>query len=395
MTAVLCRRFGLRQIEIAEDIVSDTFLRASEVWGLNGAPENPAAWLYAVAQNKAKDHLKRLAVFEGKIKAELERAESYAEQDIDFSQQIIADSQLAMIFAVCDPANPAEEQICLALQILCGFGIQEIADAFLVKTETIKKRLYRARKRLRENNFNIEPLQQAAIQSRLDAVVRTLYLLFNEGYFSKSGVHAIRKGLCSEAIRLAVSLTENRLTNTPPVNALLALMLFQSSRLDAREDSGGETVLFDHQDRDLWNKELIEEGNYYLVEACSGNGISKYHLEAGITYWHTTADSHKWERILQLYNQLIIIEYSPMAALNRTFAVAKAHGHRQAIQEAENLGLEGNGYYHALLGNLYADIDVDEAVAHYRKASALTKSKPEKKIIGKEIERLERRRSGG
>jgi RNA polymerase sigma-70 factor (ECF subfamily) len=390
MTAVLCRHFGLQHIEIAEDIVSETFLKATEVWGAKDIPENPTAWLYTVAKNKTKDYLKRRTLFETQIKDAIKTDAFQAEQDFDFTQQTIADSQLAMIFAVCNPSNSTEAQICLALQILCGFSVEEIANAFLSKTETIKKRLLRARTNLRQDNFQIRVLQEATIQARLDTVLRTLYLLFNEGYFSKSNNQLIRKDLCSEAIRLVLVLTENPLTNSTQANALLSLMCFQSSRLEAREDEAGEVILYEQQDKSLWSKELIEKGNYYLINACSGNEISKYHLEAGIAYWHTTpTDNNKWTHILQLYNQLILIEYSSITALNRAFAFAKVYGNEKGIKEAEKLALEEVSYYHSLLGYLYAGIDVNKAIAYYKRAIDLTKSASEKKTLTREIGRLE------
>lgn len=390
MTAVLCRHFGLQHIEIAEDIVSETFLKATEVWGKNGIPENPTAWLYTVAKNKTKDYLKRVNLFETQIKDAIKPDEFQPEQDFDFTHQTIADSQLAMIFAVCNPSNSTEAQICLALQILCGFSVEEIANAFLTKTETIKKRLLRARTNLRNDNFQIRLLQEATIQSRLDTVLRTLYLLFNEGYFSKSNNLLIRKDLCSEAIRLALLLTENPLTNSTQANALLSLMCFQSSRLEARADEAGEVILYEQQDKSLWSRELIEKGNYYLINACSGNEISKYHLEAGIAYWHTTpTDNNKWAHVLQLYNQLILMEYSSITALNRAFAFAKVYGNEKGIAEAEKLALEEISYYHSLLGYLYAGIDVSKAILHYNKAITLTRSASEKKTLTREVVRLE------
>lgn len=389
MTAVLCRHFGLNHIEIAEDIASDTFLRASEHWAINGIPKNPTAWLYTVAKNKTKDYFKHVSVFETQIKEAIKPNETEAEIDFEFSEQHIFDSQLAMIFAVCNPANSIEAQICLALQILCGFSMEEIANAFLTKTETIKKRLHRARANLRNDNFQIKILSETEIKSRLDTVLKTLYLLFNEGYFSKTNNHLIRKDLCSEAIRLTLLLTENPLTNQPQTNALLAVMCFQSSRLEARTDDKGEVVLFDEQDKKLWDKSLIERGNYYLVNAFIGNEVSKYHLEAGIAYWHTTpTDKNKWQHILQLYNQLILIEYSPITALNRTFAFAKVYGNKKAIIEAEKLNLTGSDYYHELLGYLYSETNIAKAIEHYEQAIRRTKSKTEKQTLTKEIERL-------
>lgn len=394
MTAVLCRHFGLEHIEMAEDIASETFLKASENWAINGPPDNPTAWLYTVARNKAKDYARRQAIFETQIKDEVRKVKSQVEQDFEFNNQDIADSQLAMIFAVCNSANSPEAQISLALQVLCGFSVEEIANAFLTRTETIKKRLQRARANLRNCNFQIKELRKGEIQSRLDTVLSTLYLLFNEGYFSKSNDHVIRKDLCSEAIRLTLVLTESQLTNVAQVNALLALMCFQSSRLDARINEKDEAILFEQQDKNLWEKELIERGNYYLVNACDGNEISKYHLEAGIAYWHTTpTDQDKWQHILQLYNQLILIEYSPVTALNRTFAFAKVYGCENAIPEAMKLNLADSNYYNELLGYLYAGINIDQAIFHYEKAVELTKSTTEKKTLKIEIERLNERRN--
>lgn len=389
MTAVLCRHFGLKHIEIAEDIASDTFLKASEYWAINGIPDNPVAWLYTVAKNKTKDYFKHNSIFDKQIKEATEPIDFQVEQNLGFSNQNISDSQLAMIFAVCNSTNSTESQICLALQILCGFSVEEIANAFLTKTETIKKRLLRARTNLRNDNFKIKTLSETEIKSRLDTVLKTLYLWFNEGYFSKTDNQQIRKDFCSEAVRLTLILTENKYTNTPQTNALLALMCFQSSRLEARINDKGEAVLFDNQDKSLWDKTLIERGNYYLVNACNGSDVSKYHLEAGIAYWHTTPTDHnKWQHILQLYNQLLLVEYSPITALNRTFALAKVYGHAKAISEAEKLKLSDSNYYHELLGYLYADTDIDKAICHYQQALELTKSKTEKQTLIKEIERL-------
>ena len=389
MTAVLCRHFGLQHIEVAEDIASEAFLKASEHWALHGVPPNPSAWLYTVAKNKAKDYLKRTAVFETRVKPAVKPAEDHPEPVFEFTDEVIADSQLAMIFAVCNPANSVEAQICLALQVLCGFGVEEIAGAFLTKTETIKKRLLRARANLRNDHFQIKAPGRTEIESRLDTVLKTLYLLFNEGYFSRTGDRFIRKDLCAEAIRLTLVLTQNTGTNTPPVNALLALMCFQSSRLDARTDGNNESIPFERQDKSLWNKVLIEKGNYYLVNACTGNEATKYHLEAAIAYWHTTpTDEHKWVHILHLYNQLLLLEYSPVTALNRVFAYAQVHGAEKALPEAEKLQLAGSSHYHQLLGYLYVGIDTNKAIDHYTTAMGLTRSVTERKTLIREIERL-------
>jgi RNA polymerase sigma factor (sigma-70 family) len=392
--AVLYHSYTLKNLEIAEDIASETFLKATEIWGIKGVPDNPTAWLYTVAKNKVKDYFKHNAVAEKQLKEAAKQNETETEKDFEFSHQNIADSQLAMIFSVCDPDNSTETQVCLALQILCGFSVEEIANAFLTNVETVKKRLYRARINLRNGNFHIGALTKIQIEARLSSVLKTVYLLFNEGYFSKTNNQLIRKELCSEALRLGVILTENVLTNTPSTNALLALIFFQSSRLNARTNEDGEAILYEDQDKSLWDGELIQKGNHYLINAYEGNEVSKYHLEATIAYWHTTpTDKNKWQHILQLYNQLILIEYSPVTALNRAFAFARVYGNEKAIPEAEKLHLNNNSQYLSLLGYLYSSVDVHKSIRFYRQAISLTKSKMEIHTLTKEINRLVKEKS--
>jgi len=389
MTAVLSRYFGWQYIDVAEDIASEAFLKATEHWLQQGIPANPSAWLYTVARNKAKDYLKRNQLFETKIKAAIKATKTTTDIEFEFNDTIIADSQLSMIFVVCDPINPAPAQICLALQILCGFSVEEIANAFLCHAETIKKRLQRARANLRTEGFQLRSLSQAEISTRLDVVLKTIYLLFNEGYFSQREKELVRKDLCSEAIRLTLLLAENNLTNIPRVHALLALLCYQSSRLNARTNDAGEAILYDDQDRDLWDPFLIEKGNYYFWKAFGSQELSTYHLEAGIAYWHTTRTGDKWPQILQLYNQLLMMEYSPVSAINRTFAFAKVYGNEQAIKEAAKLDLKENSYYHGLMGFLYTGIDAALAVTHYQQALTLTSSLVEKKVFKDKIAQLD------
>lgn len=391
IVSVLCYLFGIENIEIAEDITSDTFLAATELWSVKGIPENPTAWLYTVAKNKTKNYLKRDTLFEQKIAVEVKHNASKAEEiEIDLSNKNIFDSQLAMIFTVCNPVNSAEAQIALALNLLCGFGIQEIADGFLTNKEVIYKRINRAKEKLKEANVKIEQPSSSEINNRLENVLTTLYLLFSEGYYSTSQNTILRKDVCAEAMRLTFLLIENPATNLPPVNALLSLMCFHSSRFDARTNSDGETILYQNQDETLWNQELIEKGTYFLGKASTGNTLTKYHLEAGIAYWHTQKEDskEKWENILQLYNQLLILEYSPIAALNRTFALAKTNGKQTAITEAEKLNLSENHFYYSLLGNLYTDIDNKKALEHFKKALQLASSVSDKSIIKQNIDML-------
>ena len=377
IVAVLSKRFGFEQIEIAEDITSDTFLTATQTWGMNGLPENPVAWLYNVAKNKAKNHLQRNAVFENKIAPELKYREFISlDPDIDLSPKNINDSQLQMMFAICHPSISSEAQIGLSLRILCGFGIEEIADAFLTNKETINKRLFRAKEKLRAEKIDIELPATTQMESRLEAVLATIYLLFNEGYYSVSQNKTIRKELCFEAMRLCKMLVENETTNNPSANALLSLMCFHASRFEARFNKNGETVLYDEQDTGLWNPEMISQGGYYLNRSANGDKISKYHLEAGIAYWSTQKPDtkEKWENVLQLYNRLLQIQYSPIAALNRTYALSKANSKEEAILEAEKLNLIENPFYFGLLGELWLDIDNKKSIENFKKALVLTKT---------------------
>ena len=391
IVSVLCKQFGIQYIEIAEDIVSDTFLLASETWGLKGLPKNPAAWLYSVSRNKAIDFLRRNRIFNSKISPEFKQSEhSNMDIDIDLSNENINDSQLQMMFAICHPCISTEAQIGLSLSLLCGFGVEEIADAFLTNKEVVYKRLARAKEKLRNEGVVIEMPDDIEINARLDAVLTTVYLLFSEGYYSASVNTTLRKDLCIEAMRLMLMLVENEQTNTPAANALLSLMCFHSSRFEARINQYGELILYGEQDERLWNTELIEKGIYYLERASRGNQLTKYHLEAAIAYWHThKRDSkEKWENILQLYNRLLQIEYSPIVALNRTYALSKANTREEAIIEAEKLPLEGDHLFHALLANLYTGIDKTKALYHLHKALALAKTASDKKIINDNIARL-------
>lgn len=391
ITAVLAKLFGFEHIEIAEDIASDTFLLASETWGLKGLPENPAAWLYTVAKNKARDYLRRNKLFSEKITTELQYSNTELHEiEIDLSDNNIIDSQLQMMFAICQPSIPAEAQIGLSLRILCGFGIEEIANAFLSNKETINKRLLRAKTKLREDNVKIAFPPNSEIDKRLENVLTTLYLLFNEGYYSVSQNTSVRKDLCVEAMRLCYLLTINEATNKPTVNAMMALMCFHASRFDARINADGEQVLYPDQDTSLWDVELIGRGKFFLNKAATGNQLTKYHIEAGIAWWHTHHEdsTEKWESILQLYNRLLTIEYSPMAALNRTYALAKANGKPAAIAEAEKLKLEDSHLYYSLLGYLYTDVDNKKAIRHLKTAMKLAKSETNKATIEKTIQKI-------
>jgi RNA polymerase sigma-70 factor (ECF subfamily) len=391
ITAVLCKHFGLEHAGAVEDIASEVFLSALETWPYKGVPENPTAWLYHVARNKARNYVTRDHIYLEKVARELRQTLSGRhEAEVDLSDQNIVDSQMQMLFAVCHPSIPAEAQIGLALRFLCGFGIEEIANAFLTNKETINKRLYRAKEKLRLEKVSIEFPGEHEITNRLETVLTTLYLLFNEGYYSESQDVVVREDLCLEAMRLTYLLVENERTNLPDVNALLALMCFHSSRFKARKNDKGELILYEDQDETLWNRELITKGVYFLHRASKGNNVSRYHLEASIAYWHTVkADTkEKWESVLHLYNHLLMLAYSPVAALNRTFVLSKVRGKAEALAEAEKLNLSGNHFYFALLGELYTGIDDRKAKENFEKALSLAKTNTDKQAMQAKIGRL-------
>jgi len=389
MVAVISKQFGLEHIEMAEDIVSETFLAASESWGIKGLPPNPAAWLYTVAKQKTLYHFRRNRIFDEKVLPELALHQEENEA-LNFSEGNIKDSQLRMMFAVCNPVIASEAQIGLALRILCGFGIDEIAEAFLTNKETINKRLFRAKEKLRTEHVEMEFPASSGIASRLDNVLHVIYLLFNEGYYSKTQNQILQKDVCYEAMRLCVLLTEYPETDRPQTNALLALMCFHASRFAARETQNETLVLYEQQNEALWDQALIDKGIYYLNRSAHGDEVSAYHLEARIAHWHCIrADStEKWQDILGLYDQLLKINYSSSAALSRIFALFKVSGREPALAEAKKLALEDNHFYFMLLGELYTGFDSQQATVNFQHALRLAKTETEKRTIRKKIDAL-------
>jgi RNA polymerase sigma-70 factor (ECF subfamily) len=388
MVAVISKQFGLQHMETAEDIVSDTFLQAAETWGVKGIPENPVAWLYAVAKQKTLYQFRRNKIFEEKVLPQI-GVNDNTTGELNFSEQSIKDSQLQMLFAVCNPAIAGEAQIGLALRILCGFGIDEIAEAFFSNKETINKRLFRAKEKLRTEKINMELPPENKLAGRLDNVLHIIYLLFNEGYFSKTQNQVLRKELCAEAIRLAILLTEYDKTNLPKTNALLALMCFHASRFDARQACSPEEgfILYDNQDEALWDTELIRRGIRFLSLATQGSEISSYHLEARIASLHCRKENMpgKWEEILDLYDELLLMNYSPAVVLNRIYALSRVKGNNEALDEAEKLKWDNNHFYFLLLGELVKNNDKKRAAFYFQKAMNLAKTQTEKNAIKQKL----------
>lgn len=389
MVAVVSKLFGLEHIEVAEDIVSEAFLKATENWREGGIPANPTAWLYTVAKNNTLHYLRKNKLFAQKIAPEVKKTAAKEEESIepDFSGENIRDSQLQMLFAVCDPVIASEAQIGLALRILCGFSIDEIAEAFLTNKETINKRLFRAKEKLRQESIKLEMPPDSSIGGRVGNVLHIIYLLFNEGYYSVTHNQVLRKDLCLEALRLGLLLTEYPKTNLPVTNALIALMCYHSSRFAARQGSDDTPILYEQQDEGLWDQELISRGDYYLRLSAEGPEITSYHLEAGIAHWHCQKEdtAEKWDRILQLYDLLLQTNYSPSVALNRIYALYKVKGREVALAEAQKLNLSDNHFYFMLLGELYQAIDNVRARENFEKAYSLARTQTDKQVIMERI----------
>ena len=400
MVSVLTRIFGPDRMEIAEDIVQDTFLKALHEWSFNRVPENPSAWLYRVAKNGAIDILRRNKYTE-EYKSELNyllKSEWTLTSSVDnlFVDSEIKDSQLRMIFTCCYPELPPESQIALTLKTLCGFSVKEIARALITSEANINKRLFRAKQKINELNIPFRIPGENEIRKRIEIVYKVIYLLFNEGYNSSTENMVIRKDLCSEAIRLAQILAGHDAGKNPATYALISLMYLHFARLDARVDSEGKILLLKEQDRSLWDKELIDTGLGYLEHASSPEFISEYQIEAGIAAYHATAESFKetnWKKILELYDILVKMKPGSINRLNRAIAVFQVHGAKKAINELKLIDDLDNYYlYHSTFGELYFQSGLyNESVNHFETALKLTDSKAEKSLLKNKMEKVKAR----
>ncbi|HEV7333297.1 MAG TPA: sigma-70 family RNA polymerase sigma factor [Flavisolibacter sp.] len=393
MIAVLSRLLGLQHLQAAQDIAQDTLLQALQTWRINGLPDQPKAWLYRVAKNKAIDFLRR-----EKTCRRVESAQAYLLQSEFalyntithlFEEEAITDSQLRMIFACCHPSIPVESQIALALKTLCGLSAGEIAKAFLKDEETIAKRIYRAKEKIRTENIALDLPSPDQLPGRLDAVLHCLYLLFNEGYNSSHPEQLIREDLCEEAMRLTYLLTQIPLTNLPRTNALLALFCFQASRLKARLDEGGNIILLKQQDRSKWYRPLIQKG-FLFLEAATQEELSVYHLEAAIAYLHAVAPSFEetdWKAIYYLYQVLADQHPDAFVFLNKAIAASYAISKEEGLKQLEAIsGLEKYYLYHTAIGEIYFELR-QPAIArqHFEKALSLTRSAAEQQLLQEKI----------
>jgi len=394
LVAVLTRLFGWRNFELVEDMVQATLVDALESWRIRGVPENPAGWVHRVARNKILDILRRDRVGNEILRNRLvTSAVDTPELNDLFLETEIEDSQLQMIFACCHPGLARENQLALTLKALCGFGNSEIARALLISDETVKKRLQRATRDLVENKIELETPSADDLSNRLDSVHQVLYLLFNEGYSSSAGDQAVREDLCEDAARLCHLLCLHPRLCVPTTFALLALMLFHAARLDARTDQAGAVLLFEHQDRSLWDHRLIAKAKQYLQQSAQGSVISEFHLEAAIACHHCMAPDYaatNWQSILELYDALLTIHRSPVYLLNRAIVVAEIDGPMAGIMALEETRQDPamNRYhlYDATLGEFYRRSgDLVRAKEHLMAAKEKTSSPIDQQIIDRRL----------
>jgi len=396
LVAILTRLFGPHNLELAEDVVQDTLLKALEHWKYHGTPDNPSAWLFTAARNKALDVLRREQQRK-KIRPDTE-SESDTTPESLINQHPIEDEQLRMMFVCCHPAIPEEGQVALILKTLCGFSVAEIAKPFLTNEETITKRLYRARQVFREEQVAFGFPTHTEMQQRLTNVLTAVYLIFTEGYQSTDHDSVVREDLIEESLRLGKMITEHTLTSTSESNALMALLCFQTARLAARVDHAGHLLPLKEQDRSLWNRELIDQGNYYLNMASVGETISAYHLQAAIAQEHCAASRYEetnWKRILHWYNWLLEIKPDGLIALNRLIAFAEVHGAQAALDELmhhpDREKLARYYLYPAVLGEWHLQLgNKTEARLYLEMAINATTSPAEKHLLQSKLNHLSR-----
>jgi len=398
LVSVLTRVFGSRNIDFAEDVVQDTLLDAINQWKYKGIPSNPAAWLYKAAKYKALNIINREEYKRRYSKEQLHALQ--LEWTVDthlehfLSEAEILDDQVRMMFTCCHPAISPDSQIALILKTLCGFGIPEIAKAFITNEENINKRLVRARKNIREAKIVFDIPAGKELEQRLAAVLEAIYLLFNEGYCASHGEFFIRYELCEEAIRIAGIISSHPgITEKGNVRALLSLMLLNASRFKSRQSDDGMIIRLEEQDRSLWDKDMIRRGISFLYKALGGSGISKYHILGTISAHHCTAMSVQttdWENILLLYDNLLEIDASAIVLLNRAVVISKVFTVEKAIDELERIGndplIENYQYYYSTLAEFYLQQQrLHEAEKYFIRAIGLTAVPSEKEILQKKL----------
>jgi RNA polymerase sigma-70 factor (ECF subfamily) len=395
--ATLVRLLG--DLDLAEESMHEAFAAALESWPQTGIPEKPRPWLISTARFKAIDGMRRRARFDGAqrdLVAHMEsRVNDVPSGNEETGDEEIEDDRLRLIFTCCHPALPPEGQVALTLREICGLTTEEIARGFLVTPATLAQRVVRAKAKIREASIPYEVPAPQELSKRLGAVLQVIYLVFNEGYSTAAGAEVTRAELTGEAIRLGRMLTE--LQPEPEVMGLLALMLLQESRRVARTSRAGELILLANQDRALWNREQIAEGVALVEKALRSRRFGPYTLQAAIAAVHAEAESAAatdWRQIVALYNQLVLIQPSPVVHLNRAVAIAEHDGPEAGLAHIDALLERGElaNYYlaHSSRAELCRRLGrTTEARSSYEKALALTQQEPERQFLEARIRQLE------
>ncbi len=395
MVTALTRVFGVHNLALAEDVVQDALCRALEVWKFRGVPDNPAAWLMTAAKNRALDVVRRertARAFAPELARWLE-SEWTVIPAIESALEpgLIRDDQLRMMFSCCHPRLTEQAQVALILQVLCGFGTREIANAFLCTPAAMEKRLARGKRLLAGSKTLFELGSSSEFPPRLEAVQRALYLLFNEGYHGASEA-AVRVDLCDEAMRLVALLSEHPPASTPATHALAALMCLHAARLPARLDASGALIPLAEQDRTRWDQRLLVRGRCLLEQSASGSALSVYHVEAGIAAVHADAPSANqtnWHQVVSLYDTLLSLRESPVVALQRALAVAERDGAETglaAVRAIEPQRLARYPFYFAAMAELeLRRANRGLARAHFEAALALARNQLERRFLSQRI----------
>lgn len=394
MVSVLARYFGLEKLDLIEDAIQDAMIRAMKVWSIQGIPQNPGGWLIEVAKNRLLDYLRREKRNAGSVD-ELENSIVTVEElnPASFANEINED-ELQMMFACCHPHLTPDSQVALTLKTVGGFSVGEIASAFLSSEDSVAKMVTRAKQKLRQKNVRLEMPTPEKIDSRLEAVLKAVYLIFTEGYNAANHELLVRKDLCFEAIRLAGFLANHPLTNQPKVHAMLALFMFQASRLPARFDDQNDIVILEAQDRSLWDKRLIAAGLRHFRASAKGSEMSDYHIESQLALVHSLAPDYKstdWGQIFKCYEMLAARRSSPVIELNKNIALAKLTDAATGLEVLEKLradfDVENYPLYFITVGELQAEAGRGaEAVKSLETAEKLTTNKSVLRFLAKKKE---------